>query len=94
MGWKKRASEHLLSARNALDDADEVASSDVASRNRVDVFMKHVSKGFLESALSLVEAYASQDAEGKKSMRAWVGADLIDAAVALSIARGSKKEAA
>lgn len=94
MGWKKRAGEHVLAAQKALDDADEIISSDVASRNRVDVVVKHISKGFVSSALALAEAYASQDVEGKRSMRSWVGEDVVDAAVAIAVSRGGKKEAA
>ena len=92
MGWKKRAGEHVLAAQSALDEADEIISSDVASRNRIDVVVKHISKGLVSAALALAEAYASQDVEGKRSMRAWVGADVVDAAVALAITRGKREE--
>jgi len=94
MGWKKRAGEHVMAARNALDDADEVFSSDVASRNKIDVLVKHISKGLVASALALAEAYSSLDVEGKRTMRAWVGADVVDAAVALAVTRGAKKDEA
>lgn len=94
MGWKKRAGEHIMAARNALDDADEVVASDVPSRSRADVLAKYVAKGFISAGLALAEAYASHDAEGKRAMRAWVGADVVDAAVALAVARGAKREAA
>jgi hypothetical protein len=94
MGWKKRAGEHVMAARNALDEADEVIASDVASRNKIDVLVKHISKGLVASALALAEAYSSVDADAKRAMRVWVGADVVDAAVALAVARGGKKEAA
>lgn len=94
MGWKKRAGDHVLAARNALDEADDVISSDVASRNKIDILIKHMSKGFVSISLALAEAYSSLDVEGKRAMRAWVGADVVDAAVALSVSRGGKKEAA
>jgi hypothetical protein len=94
MGWKKRTGEHVVAARAALDEADEVISSDVPSRSRADVLAKHVSRGFLEAALALAEIYGSHSVEDKRAMRAWVGADVVDAAVALAVARGAKKEAA
>jgi hypothetical protein len=94
MGWKKRAGEHVIAARNALDDADDVINTDVAASRKIDILVKHVCRGFVESALALAEAYGACDVEGKRTMRGWVGGDVVDAAVALSISRGPKKEAA
>jgi hypothetical protein len=92
MGWKKRAGEHVLTGMKALDEADEVASSDVASRNKIDVFIKHVSKGYIESALALAEAYASLDAESKRTTRAWVGPDILDSAIFIAASCEAKKK--
>ena len=83
-----------MAARAALDDADEVITSDVPSNRSVDVLVKHLSKGFVATSLALAELYGAADVNAKRAMRNWVGADVIDAAVALAVSRGAKKEAA
>ena len=94
MGWKKRTGEFLLTARGALDDADDTITSDAPGARSVDVLIKHLSKGFVATALALSELYGAADVNGKRSLRDWVGADVIDAAVVLAVSRGAKKEAA
>lgn len=84
-----------MAARNALDDADDTITSDAPTGRSTDVLMKHISKGFVAAALALAEIYeAAPNAEAKRTMRNWIGADVVDAAVALAVSRGSKKEAA